>query len=428
VEIEFPGASDWDQRESRMNPLKIAYLSSVYPRATDTFVRIEVEYLRKMGVEVHTFSVRRPPADQVIGATVKSEAKRTRYLLHGRGLASLLGSGMAAAIVSPLRLLSVAGLIWRTGATGIRARIKQVAYVLEATMLARHLKQIGIHHLHNHIGMSSAHVAMLASKLSGIPYSMTIHGPAEFFAAEDQSLSEKIVRSAFTVCISEFCRSQCMIFTPHSDWNRLKIVRCAVGPEFLEAEAIPPPATPRFVCVGRLGPEKGHLQLLEAAGRLARDGLHFELVIIGDGELRSELEAKVEREGLESRVRLTGWLDSRQVREQILASSFLVVPSFAEGLPVVVMEALALRRPVISSRIAGIPELVVPGECGWLVPAGSVEALESAMRTAIETPATEHMRMGESGFGRVLERHDPATEVGKLADLFRASALDAENP
>jgi glycosyltransferase involved in cell wall biosynthesis len=174
----------------------------------------------------------------------------------------------------------------------------------------------------------------------------------------------------------------------------------------------------RLVCVGRLCEQKGQLLLIEAMGRLAAEGLACELVLAGDGELRAEVERLVDAQGLHSSVRITGWVGSERVREEILAARALVLPSFAEGLPVVIMEAMALGRPVISTYIAGIPELVVPGESGWLVPAGDVDALVWAMRAVLEAEPAALDGMGECGRKRVQDRHDVDPEASALLTQF----------
>jgi glycosyltransferase involved in cell wall biosynthesis len=161
------------------------------------------------------------------------------------------------------------------------------------------------------------------------------------------------------------------------------------------------------------------LLLIDAARQLSERGTKFELVLAGDGEMRGELEALIARYKLQNMVRITGWISSEQVRDEILAARALVLPSFAEGLPVVIMEAMALRRPVISTFVAGIPELIEPGEHGWLVPAGDAEALASAMQACLDAPQATIVRMGDAARARVLECHDVDKEAAKLADLFQ---------
>ena len=161
------------------------------------------------------------------------------------------------------------------------------------------------------------------------------------------------------------------------------------------------------------------LLLIEAAHLLAARGVEFELVLAGEGEMRPETEALIEKFGLSDRVRITGWISAASVRSEILAARGLVLPSFAEGLPVVIMEAMALRRPVLTTYVAGIPELVQPGESGWLVPAGSLDELASAMEAFVRCPVAELVRMGEAAHRRVLERHSIDVEAGKLIALFQ---------
>ena len=195
-------------------------------------------------------------------------------------------------------------------------------------------------------------------------------------------------------------------------------MHCGLDKAFHSVDATAPPATPRLVCVGRLCEQKGQLLLVEAAHQVVRQGVPLELVLAGDGEMRAEIERLVDARGLRAQVRITGWLSGAQVRDEIVAARALVLPSFAEGLPVVIMEAMALRRPVISTFVAGIPELVRAGESGWLFPAGDVGELATAMLACLAAPPEELARMANAAYARVLARHDIDTEAAKLARLF----------
>jgi glycosyltransferase involved in cell wall biosynthesis len=175
-----------------------------------------------------------------------------------------------------------------------------------------------------------------------------------------------------------------------------------------------------LVSIGRLAGEKGQLLLIEAAALLKRVEPDFEIVLIGDGPMRAQLQKAITDRGLGSNVRLVGWMDSAGVREQLLLSRALVMPSFAEGLPVVIMEALALGRPVLSTSIAGVPELVKDGTNGWLVPAGSAEALAEGMRRALGAGTDQLAAMGRSGIEAVSREHNASIEAGKLAEAFGA--------
>jgi glycosyltransferase involved in cell wall biosynthesis len=192
--------------------------------------------------------------------------------------------------------------------------------------------------------------------------------------------------------------------------------------EYFFGPAIPVPEVRRLVCVGRICEQKGQLLLVEAARRLIAQGVDFELVLAGDGEMRGDIETFARSHNLQGRVRITGWLSSQQVRDEILAARALVLPSFAEGLPVVIMEAMALRRPIISTFVCGIPELVTTGEHGWLVPAGDVETLMHAMRACLDTPSQILSRMGEAAHKRALARHQIDKQAAQLAELFQTAS------
>jgi glycosyltransferase involved in cell wall biosynthesis len=263
--------------------------------------------------------------------------------------------------------------------------------------------------------------------MGGPPYSFTVHGPEEFDKVKALALVEKVERAAFVVTVSSFGKSQLYRWCEQGQWSKIHVVHCGVDDGFLAGPAIAIPAQPRLVCVGRLCEQKGQFLLLDAVGQLVASGLRFKLVLVGDGPIRAEIEALIARLGLQEHVEITGWASNNDVRQHILASRAMVLPSFAEGLPVVIMEALALGRPVISTYVAGIPELVEPGVCGWLVPPGSVEALTQAMRAALQLPVEKLEQMGFAGAGRVAQQHDATVEANKLAALFRSSIEKPHN-
>jgi glycosyltransferase involved in cell wall biosynthesis len=305
--------------------------------------------------------------------------------------------------------------------------LRHFAYLAEACVLSRWFSEFGIEHVHAHFGTNSTTVAMLCRELGGPPYSFTVHGPEEFDKAKAIALEEKIKRSAFVVAVSSFGKSQLYRWCEYDQWSKIQVVHCGVDELFLKQEYIPVPDEPRLVCIGRLSEQKGHLLLIEAAGRLAAKGLVFKLILVGDGELRTQIEAMIAQLGLQNHVEITGWASNPEVQQQLLASRAMVLPSFAEGLPVVIMEALALSRPVISTYVAGIPELVEPGTCGWLVPPGSLEALTEAMRAALQAPVEKLEQMGRVGAERVAQQHNAAIEGCKLATLFQSTIEKSQN-
>lgn len=399
----------------------LGYLTSAYARASDTFIRGEVRQLRALSFTVHTFSIRRAEPEQVISDDVRQEQASTEYLLDGRK-GRLLGGALKAAITRPGRFFRALALAQRCSPPGVKARIWHLAYVIEAAYLAGRLKAKGIEHLHNHIGENSATVAMLAAGMAGIPFSLTVHGPGEFDHPMEIALGEKIRRSAFVAAISSYGRSQLCRWCAADQWDKIQIVHCGVDESFLNQTPSTSPENQRLVSIGRLAEQKGQLLLVEAAAAVARDGNKFELVLIGDGPMRAQLENAIRQSGLEGIVRLAGWMDSDSIRRELIASRALVMPSFAEGLPVVIMEALALGRPVLSTAIAGIPELVKDGVNGWLVAAGSVCELADGIRRVLCAAPAELDRMGRAGAEAVAREHNGATEAKKLANLFKVAA------
>ncbi len=398
----------------------LGFLASSYPRAVDTAVRNEVLGLRELGHTVHTFAIRRADVSQLVSDLHHRELATTTYIVSDH-MAAAIGSTLRLLVRSPKRFWRTAALALKTQAPGVQGFFLQAAYFVEAAFLAEQMLEREIQHFHNHIGENSASVAMLAASFSGIPYSMTIHGPYVFRAPERWALGEKIVRSAFTVAITDFTKSQCMMYIPYEHWDKLRVIRCGPEVELLACEPPPLPDARRLIWVGRICEEKGVPLLLEAAGQLADEKLDFELVMVGEGPLRPEIERQIRARNLADRVEITGWLSGEEVREQIARCRAMVLPSFAEGLPAVLMESLALGRPAISTFIAGIPELIEPGRNGWLIPAGSSEALVDAMREAIELPNEEIEKMGRAGRESALRLHNTSVEVGKLERCIRQS-------
>jgi colanic acid/amylovoran biosynthesis glycosyltransferase len=246
-----------------------------------------------------------------------------------------------------------------------------------------------------------------------------VHGPDEFDQAQAIGLAEKIQRATFVVTVSSFSRSQLYRWCDSSQWAKIQVVHCGLDDEFFPATPIPIPSVPRLVCVGRFCAAKGQLLLIEAVHQLVSEGIPVQLVLVGDGELRPTIEALITQLQVQDHVEITGWANTASVRQQLLAARAMVLPSFAEGLPVVIMEALALGRPVITTYIAGIPELVESGVCGWLVPAGSIETLTAALRAALQAPVDQLEAMGQVGARRVFQHHHGATEAAKLVKLFQ---------
>ena len=400
--------------------MEVAYLVNQYPMPSQTFIRREIRALEALGQPIHRYSIRSGAGEVVDDADI-DEARRTRSVLHGgRSLIGLVSAALAVIAADPVRFVRAAGLAIRLGRRSERGVGVHLVYLAEACVLRRWFAQDQIDHVHCHFGTNGPAVALLVRTLGGPTYSFTVHGPEEFDSPGALGLREKVHGSAFVLAISSFGRSQLFRWCDRSDWPRVHVVRCGLDASFLEVEPTPTPDVQRLVCIGRLGEQKGQHVLVEAAERLVRDGRSIHVVLAGEGPMRAELEAAIARAGISQNVHITGWIDNEQVRHEILRARAVVLPSFAEGLPVALMEALALSRAVVTTAIAGIPELV-DGDCGWVVPAGSTEALVAALEEVLDADQSSLDEMGRVGRTRVLLQHDASTEAAKLAALFAAA-------
>lgn len=402
---------------------KVAYLINQYPKISHAFIRREIRALERRGVEVQRIALRGWDA-KIVDLEDHEEQRRTRYVLRD-GPMPLILSMLRTLCLRPWRFAAALYLALATGWRADRPLHYHVIYLAEATRMLWWLKESDVRHIHAHFGTNTATILMLIRALGGPSYSFTVHGPDEFDKPEFLHLAEKIRRSAFVVAITSYTRSQLYRWIEHEHWPKIILVHCGIESAFHADVPVPSPvAAPLLVSVGRLSAQKGQLMLIEAARALTMKGVDFELTLVGDGEMRGELEALVKHYGLEGRVRLAGALSTSAVRDEILRARGLVLPSFAEGLPMVIMEAMALRRPVLSTYVAGIPELVLPGKTGWLFPPGSIEALVATMEESLSCPIERLRSMGEAAFERVNERHSIDREIVTLADAFRRVCLE----
>jgi len=399
----------------------IAYITGQYARASDTFIRNEVIGLRRLGHQVHTFSIRRDPASKGLDAEVLQEQANTTYVLE-QGVFSLLSALSWAAATRPRALLQAARLAWDTRAEGLKAAVMQFVYLIEAAYVARDLRRHQVQILHNHIAENSATVAMLAACIANVPFSMTVHGPGIFFHPHRWALGTKVAKSAFTAAITHFCRSQCMLFSDPQHWPRIHVVRCTTSLAFEARDPTPAKSAAGFLFVGRLCAEKGLLVLIDALIMARTSGHDVRLSVIGDGPLKQQCQQRLQQAGCAEAVQWLGWRSSQDIIQALDACRALVLPSFAEGLPVAIMESFMMGRPVITTQIAGIPELVSHGVNGWLVAPGCVSSLAQALGDAWQMPDTQLTNMGTSARRAVMKAHHHETELKKLEQLLTAHA------
>jgi colanic acid/amylovoran biosynthesis glycosyltransferase len=431
--------------------LKLAYLINTYPQASLSFVRREIHAIERRGHDLHRFALR---ADRrwKIEPSTDEEMARTEHIL-ALGWPRLTASALVWMLAKPLASLCALRLAMTAGrrgsgggVAGTGGRLRHLAYLIEAAHLARRCHMLGIEHLHAHFGTNSATVAMLCHALHGPRYSFTCHGPEEFDAAVALSLPAKLGNCAAAIAVSSFGRSQLCRWCAVADWPKLHVVHCGIEPWLFPEPADPPvpepepvptspapathaPATaatpapsrgPHLVAIGRLAPQKGFALLIETLARACVNlpGLH--LTLLGDGELRPALEMQIAALRLGARVTLAGWQSEAGVRAALARADALILPSFAEGLPVVIMEAMAAGRPVIATAIAGIPELLTP-ETGWLVPAGDSLALQHAIEALAALSPAQLADMGRAARARILERHAIDDQAALLERIFTSA-------
>jgi colanic acid/amylovoran biosynthesis glycosyltransferase len=390
----------------------LTYFTNRYPAVSHTFIRREIEAVEALGLIVERVALRSDPRASLVDAADLREADRTHMLLTPNKLA-LFGSIFLAAAATPVKSLSVLLFAIRLARRSGIHLAKMVAYWAEALLLRAQTRRTRTNLVRVHFGTNAAIVARLARRLGAPPYSIAYHGPDEFDAPERWDIQGVVAESAFVTAISSFCAAQLMRWSNQADWSRIRRVSCIVDATIFDEKAMPPRPF-RLCTVARLAPQKGLPLLLDA---LARTALPISLDIVGDGPGREALQSRVELLGLGECVRFLGSRDGEGVRAALGNAHVFVLPSFAEGLPVVIMEALAAGRPVISSAIAGTIELV-DNQCGWLVPAGDVDALVAVLKEAELCSSEQLFAMGQCGRSRILARHSAAAVSRQMTNAL----------
>jgi colanic acid/amylovoran biosynthesis glycosyltransferase len=406
--------------------MRIGYLVSQYPSTSHTFIRREVNALRVHGLSVETFSVRRPTLQECCSARDRAAFEETYYLLPANPAALLVAHGKAF-FTRPVSYLRVLCLALRHRVPGVRALLWTLFYFVESILLARELERRRIEHVHNHFANAGANVGLLASCFLQIPWSLTLHGISETDYPAGVLLRAKIEAAQFVACVSDFGRAQAMRVVPPEQWHKLFVARCGLNLSEMPSRAVlPPSAVGRVVCAGRLSPEKGHIGLLEAFAMVRARAIDADLTLIGDGPERARIEQYVRVLELQDRVVLLGRLDEEQTLARIAASDVLVLPSFMEGLPIVLMEAMALGVPVIATRVAGVPELISDEQQGLLFcPADWDELAERMARLLTDPPLRK--RLGQAGRAKVEAQFEIGRTVEPLIARFTNVAAGSQD-
>lgn len=410
-----------DYHEVR-KPADLAYVVSEYPATSHSFIRREVAALRARGLHIRTFSIRR--ASRLVAAADRLEAQTTTAIRPIRAL-DLLKSHLAAARHSPLGYLKTLRLAFALGARRPRATLWQLFYFAEAIVLWRHCYRERIHHLHSHFANSGSDVSRLATAFakstgSNWTWSFTMHGSAEFLDIKGFGLACKVRDADFVVCISDYCRAQLMWLVDSADWEKLFVVRCGVP--------IPPTqavgsgrdgqlAWLNVLTVGRLIGLKGHTLLIAAGLLLRRRGLDVKIRIAGAGPLEAQLRTLAKAPGCDGMVTLLGALGEEALEEHYAWADVFCLPSMMEGLPIVLMEAMARGLPVVATQITAVGELVDDQRSGLLVRPGRADLIADALERLATEP---HLRdqLSRGGKERVQTEFDIDESARRLEEIL----------
>lgn len=399
--------------------MKLAYLLNTHPIASTTFIRREIAAIEALGTPVKRFAIRHWET-RLVDPDDQAEQQRTDYLLTGpKG--ALLKDVLACLLRHPLRLLAVLPL-WLRLLRNAGGVVAHVAYLIEAMAFERRATRAGVTHVHAHFSTNSAAVALLSHRLGGPSYSFTVHGPDELVDPRSLSLAEKARYASFIVAISNYCRARILKEAPMAA-DKVEVIRCGIDLDRFVFRSEPPPGG-RVICVGRLCHNKGQKHLPAAIARVKDEFPDLVVELIGGGPDEALIRAEIERHGVGEHILLRGWGTGDQIKASLAEARALILPSYAEGLPIALMESFAIGRPVLTTRITGIPELV-DSSCGWLFEPGDVEAIAEALRAVMRTGPEARAAMGGEGRRRIEQWHDVRKSARALLDAFQPGGSPA---
>ena len=402
--------------------MKLAYLLNIYPLISTTFIRREIGAIEALGQPVERFALRNWD-DKLVDPEDIAEQARTHYIITG-SKAALLWDVLLTCLLHPVRTLRLLPLWWQVWRNAGRNFVAHVAYLLEAIAFARRARARGIDHVHTHFSTNATTVAMFARRLGGPSYSFTVHGPDELVPGEPARLSirEKARDAAFIVAITRYCRDRIVEEAPEAA-AKVRIVHCGINLDDFPYDPAPTESS-RIICIGRLCANKGQIHIPPAVAAVIREFPDLIVELIGGGDDEAALREAIRQHGVEKNVILHGWGTGDYVREQLIAGRAMLLPSYAEGLPIGIMEAFAIGRPVLSTTIAGIPELL-DESCGWIFAPGDEDAIAEALRGIMRATPEQRAALGAEARRRVEERHDLFKSAATLLDYFRDEVASA---
>jgi glycosyltransferase involved in cell wall biosynthesis len=401
--------------------LRIAYLLNQFPSVTETFILREMAQLERRGVHLLPCALVRPDAGAPIHPEAEPFLPRTVYR-PSPGSPQALRDWLATCLRWPKggvsgTVLALAHSLRRPGYA------REMSSALAAAChFAQAFRGQGIQHIHAHFGSRPATVGLILAEITGLSFSLSLHA-RDVFTKESILLRQKLLESEFATACTQYALDRLLATQPAAVHGRLHLVRHGIDITRLTHEHRPA-REPIIAIVGRLVEKKGHRVLLRAAQMLRHRRGNLMVAIAGDGLLRPELESMAESLGIAALVNFCGTLSESQVQELLAAARVLVVPSVVagdgdrDGLPNVVLEAAAVGTPIVASEISALPEFVVHGETGLLVPPDEPRRLADAIAAVLDDPAAAEARAREAR-RRVTAQYDVSRNVEALEALFR---------
>ncbi len=398
---------------------RLAYLVSQYPAYSHTFILHEVLRLKALGFGMAVASINDPDREPSRFTAAEAGEAELAYYVKRDGAKGAARALLSALLRRPLKTLAGLGFALRLGGTDLKRIGYGLFYWIEALMVGRWLRRQRIDHLHVHFATPASTVGLICRRIFPIGFSFMAHGPDEFYDAPGYRLTDKVVGADFILCISFFARSQPMKLSPPAQWHKMEICRLGVDPELFKPVAFrAAPAVLELICVGRLVPAKGQHILVQAMARLRDQGAAVGLRLVGDGPDRPSLERQVRELDLAEQVRFEGAVNQDRVRALLAEADCFVLASFAEGIPIVLMEAMAMEIPCVTTRITGIPELIRDGIDGLLVAASDHAGLAEAI-ARLAADSELRRGLGQAGRRRVLDAYDLRRNTELMAKVLR---------
>lgn len=404
--------------------MQIAYLMTHYPRVALTFITGEIDAMERMGQPVLPIALNVPEGSDLASPDASERHSKTAYLKASRLRLAISVIGLA--LTHPIVMISVLVGAVRSARLDLNLIIRRIAHFCYAAETARLCRANSIRHIHAHFGQTPATIAWLASQILNrthkhkTSWSFTIHGFQDFVDDAVARLDLKAASAAFIVCISDYTKSQLCRVTDPQYWDRYHVVRCGIDlGAFPKRSTNPARDVARIVSVARLSPEKGHLILLQALKILKDKGVEAELQIIGAGPFEKEIRAEGQRLGLDDWLVYSGELLPTEVARELASADIFCLPSFSEGLPVSVMEAMAIGVPVVSTWISGIPELAINEHTALTVPASNAADLADALAKVVVDKDLRHT-LAVNARAAVEQMHDITRNSNRLLALFQS--------